>query len=80
MAEGQDRPNARCETAPMPRIGRRPPTRLATLRDVVRHYCELNEERLHADGERVLKRLDLSAQEIDDLVVFLETLSPLPDK
>ena len=53
---------------------------LATLRDVVRHYSELNEERLHADGERVLKRLDLSAQEIDDLVAFLESLSPLHDR
>ncbi|HKU46837.1 MAG TPA: cytochrome c peroxidase, partial [Burkholderiales bacterium] len=53
---------------------------LATLRDVVRHYSELNEERLHADGERVLKRLNLTEAEIDDLVAFLETLSPLPDK
>jgi cytochrome c peroxidase len=47
---------------------------LATLRDVVKHYSELNEDRLHADGERILKRLDLTAQEIDDLVAFLETL------
>jgi cytochrome c peroxidase len=47
---------------------------LATLRDVVRHYSEMNEERLHADGERILKRLDLAPQEIDDLVAFLETL------
>jgi cytochrome c peroxidase len=50
---------------------------LATLRDVVRHYSELNEDRLHADGERVLKPLRLSAQEIEDLVTFLESLSPL---
>ena len=49
---------------------------LATLRDVVRHYSELNEERLHADGERVLKPLRLSAAEIEDLVAFLESLSP----
>jgi cytochrome c peroxidase len=48
---------------------------LATLRDVIRHYSELNEERLHADGERVLKRLGLSAQEVEDLVAFLESLS-----
>ena len=47
---------------------------LATLRDVVRHYSELNEERLHADGERVLKRLNLSEAEIADLVAFLESL------
>jgi cytochrome c peroxidase len=49
---------------------------LATLRDVVKHYSELNEERLHADGEKILRRLDLSEGEADDLVVFLETLSP----
>jgi len=49
---------------------------LATLRDVVKHYSELNEERLHADGERVLKPLKLSQAEIDDLVAFLESLSP----
>jgi cytochrome c peroxidase len=48
--------------------------RLATLRDVVRHYSELPEERLHSDGERILRRLDLSAQEVDDLVAFLESL------
>ncbi len=49
---------------------------LATLRDVVRHYSELKEERLHADGERVLKPLRLTEDEIDDLVTFLESLSP----
>ncbi len=48
---------------------------LATLRDVVKHYSELNEERLHLDGERILRKLNLSEAEIDDLVVFLETLS-----
>jgi cytochrome c peroxidase len=53
---------------------------LATLRDVVKHYSELNEERLHADGERVLRRLNLSAGEVDDLVAFLQSLSPLPDR
>ncbi len=53
---------------------------LATLRDVVKHYSELNVERLHADGERVLKPLKLTPAEIDDLVMFLETLSPLRDK
>ncbi len=49
---------------------------LATLRDVVKHYSELNEERLHADAERLLKPLKLSHGEIDDLVTFLESLSP----
>ena len=33
----------------------------ATLRDVLRHYSELNEERLHADGERILVPLQLNA-------------------
>ena len=28
---------------------------LATLRDVVRHYSQLDEDRLHADGERILQ-------------------------
>jgi cytochrome c peroxidase len=46
-----------------------------TLREVVRHYSELNEDRLHADGERILRRLDLTPQEINDLVAFLETLT-----
>ncbi|WP_428246934.1 cytochrome-c peroxidase [Ferrovibrio sp.] len=51
----------------------------ATLRDTVLHYSELNEERLHADGERLLKPLNLSDQEIDALVAFLEALSgPAP--
>jgi cytochrome c peroxidase len=53
---------------------------LAALRDVVKHYSELNEERLHADGEKILRRLDLSEGELDDLVVFLETLSPAGDR
>jgi cytochrome c peroxidase len=50
--------------------------RLTTLRDVVRHYSELDEDRLHADGERILKPLKLGEDEIDDLVAFLESLSP----
>ena len=48
----------------------------ATLRDVVRHYSELNEDRLHADGEAILRPLRLTESEIDDLVAFLESLSP----
>lgn len=48
---------------------------IATLRDVVVHYSQLDEDRLHADGEQILKRLSLSAAEIDDLVEFLKTLS-----
>jgi cytochrome c peroxidase len=48
---------------------------LATLADVVNHYSELNLERLHADGERILEPLRLSAGERADLIAFLETLS-----
>ncbi|MBL8331402.1 MAG: hypothetical protein JNJ71_21380 [Rubrivivax sp.] len=49
---------------------------LATLPDVLRHYSELNEERLHADGERILRPLKLSEGEMADLRAFLGTLSP----
>jgi len=48
---------------------------LATLDDVVRHYSELNLERLHADGEQILKPLHLSDAERADLVAFLRSLS-----
>jgi cytochrome c peroxidase len=48
---------------------------LATLRDVVRRYSELDGERLHADGERILRRLNLTEAEISDLVAFLQTLT-----
>ena len=48
---------------------------LATLEAVVRHYSELNLERLHADGEQVLRPLRLSPQEAQDLVAFLHTLT-----
>jgi cytochrome c peroxidase len=49
---------------------------LATLRDVVRHYSEVDVERLHGDdGARLVRPLRLSAQEAADLVAFLETLS-----
>jgi cytochrome c peroxidase len=50
---------------------------LATLRDVVRHYSELNEERLHADGERILRRLNLTPHESEDLLMFLESLTEM---
>ena len=48
---------------------------LATLRDVVRHYSQLDEDRLHADGERILKPLGLDEYDVDALVAFLESLS-----
>jgi cytochrome c peroxidase len=49
---------------------------LATLRDVVKHYSDLDLNRLHADGEAILRPLRLTDAEIDDLVAFLESLSP----
>ncbi len=58
------------ETAPYMHNGS-----LATLADVVRHYSELNEDRLHAAGERLLRPLHLTPAEIDDLVMFLQSLS-----
>jgi cytochrome c peroxidase len=48
---------------------------LATLREVLRHYSELDEERLHADGERILVPLHLSEQETEDLLAFLDSLN-----
>jgi len=48
---------------------------LATLADVVRHYSEINPDRLHSDGEAILRPLRLSADESADLVAFLESLS-----
>jgi hypothetical protein len=43
--------------------------------DGVRHCSELDEGRLHADGERILRRLDMGAQQAADLAAFLRTLS-----
>ena len=48
---------------------------LATLEDVVRHYDQLDEERLHADGERILRPLNLRAEQAADLTAFLRSLS-----
>jgi len=48
---------------------------LATLQDVVQHYSALNEERLHADGERILRPLHLDAGQRADLEAFLRSLS-----
>ena len=50
---------------------------LATLSDVVKFYSELNEERLHADGEKVLRPLKLTQDEAADLAAFLESLTDL---
>jgi cytochrome c peroxidase len=45
-----------------------------TLREVVHHYSQLDEDRLHADGERILRRLNLSPRQAADLEAFLRTL------
>ena len=48
---------------------------IANLEAVVLHYSELNLERLHADGERILEPLHLSDQEVNDLISFLSSLT-----
>jgi cytochrome c peroxidase len=48
---------------------------LATLADVVRHYSEISPDRLHSDGEAILKPLRLGAAESADLVAFLDSLT-----
>ena len=48
---------------------------LATLADVVRHYSEVDEDRLHGlPGQSLIRPLRLTPQEQADLVAFLETL------
>ena len=47
-----------------------------TLEDVIRHYSELNMERLHVDGERILEPVLLSPDEAGALLAFLKSLSP----
>ncbi len=48
---------------------------LNTLREVVDWYADIDPERLHADGESLLKPLGLSDGERDDLVQFMRSLS-----
>lgn len=57
-------------TAPYMHDGSRP-----TLADVVRHYSELNPERLHTDGEKILEPFNFTNREVEDLIAFLATLS-----
>jgi cytochrome c peroxidase len=52
---------------------------LATLHDVVRHYSKVSPDRVHSDGENLIRALKLSPQEIDDTVAFLRTLSVASD-
>lgn len=59
------------ETAPYMHNGS-----LATLEAVVRHYSEVDVERLHGDdGQRLVRPLRLTPQEASDLVSFLASLS-----
>lgn len=51
---------------------------LATLRDVVLHYSELDMDRLHVHGEAILRPLRLDDEQVDDLVAFLESLGGAP--
>ena len=53
---------------------------LATLKDVVRHYSEIDMNRLHTDGESLIRPLRLTEREIADLVSFLESLSGGPPR
>jgi cytochrome c peroxidase len=46
----------------------------ATLEDVMNHYSEIPEDRLHQDGEKLLRPLNLTDAEKADLVAFLKTL------
>ncbi len=47
---------------------------LQTLPAVIDHYSEIDEDRLHADGARILQPLNLSARQKDDLLAFLRSL------
>jgi cytochrome c peroxidase len=49
--------------------------RIATLDGVLDHYSELDLDRLHADGERILEPLRLTDAERADLQAFLHSLS-----
>jgi cytochrome c peroxidase len=48
---------------------------LPDIAEVVQHYNHINIERLHSDGEAILRPLGLSDRDVEDLQVFLKTLS-----
>jgi cytochrome c peroxidase len=48
---------------------------MMTLDDVIAHYSEIDMERLHTDGEALLRPLRLDAAARADLLAFLKTLS-----
>jgi cytochrome c peroxidase len=47
----------------------------ASIEDVVLHYSNIDENRLHADGAQLLRPLKLTSQQVADLAAFLRTLS-----
>jgi cytochrome c peroxidase len=47
---------------------------LPTLEAVVKHYSNLDPDRLHADGQAILVPLKLSDKDVADLVAFLKSL------
>jgi len=51
---------------------------LPDLRAVLEHYNEIDMERLHSDGEAILRPLNLTEQDLQDLETFLTTLSDDP--
>ena len=51
---------------------------LADLHAVVRHYNEVDTERLHASGESLMRPLGLDESRIRDLVAFLRSLTGDP--
>jgi cytochrome c peroxidase len=48
---------------------------LPALHDVVRHYSALDESRIHASAQPLLRALHLPDDDIDTLVAFLESLT-----
>jgi cytochrome c peroxidase len=46
----------------------------ATLDDMLRHYAELDLDRLHADGSELLRPLGWTAAQRADVIAFLRTL------
>lgn len=49
---------------------------IATLREVIDAYADIDPNRLHTNGESILKPLSLSNDQRNDLVEFLISLSP----
>jgi len=48
---------------------------LETLHDVIDAYADIDSDRLHSNGESILKPLDLSSTQRNDLVNFLRSLA-----